>query len=204
MIPLRRALCLVVRPSIPVLVWLALSPAAALAVDKGDFHPTRETYICPNVATLGVDCFLDAVEHLYTMCRNVKSIEIIEFGYEAAEEGVNGAKSDSCADKHKLSMAKPLQAALRESGKNRVGADAIKGLHSLWLQSLAELKWQRPETDQEYRDRVAKPYDVFRERASLVRTTLAANAPAAKPPATRANRANRAASAGATAKHGPN
>lgn len=199
--PIRRVFSLVMRNSILLLLPLALIPAAALAADQGDFHPKRETYICPNVATIGVDCFLDAVDHLYTMCRNVKSIEIIEFGYEAAEEGVNGAKSDSCADKHKLSIAKPLQAALRESSKNRVAADAIKGLHSLWLQSLAELKWQRPETDQEYKDRVAKPYDVFHERASLVRTALAANAPVKKSPVTRANRT---ANTGATAKHGAN
>lgn len=189
------------RNSIPLLLVLALSPAAVLAADKGDFHPKPETYICPNVATMGVDCFLDAVQHLYTMCRNVKSIEIIEFGYELSEDGVNGAKSDSCVGKHKLSIAKPLQAALRESTRNRLAADAIKQLHALWLQSLVELKWQRPETDQEYKDRVAKPYDVFRERASLVRTALVAEAPAKTPPAARANRT---VSAGATAKHGAN
>ena len=37
---------------------------------------------------------LDAVRHLYTMCRHVKSIEIIELGFEKAQEGVNGAKSE--------------------------------------------------------------------------------------------------------------
>ena len=36
---------------------------------------------CPNDASTGLDCYLDAVVHLYTMCRHVKSIEIIEFGY---------------------------------------------------------------------------------------------------------------------------
>ena len=35
------------------------------------------------------------------MCRNVKSIEVIEFGYEKSQEGVNGAKSDYCVDKQK-------------------------------------------------------------------------------------------------------
>ncbi len=66
-----------------------------------------------------VDCFLDAVEHLYTMCRQVKSIEIIEFGYEKSDEGVNGAKSEYCVDKHKQSMTRPYQAALREATGSR-------------------------------------------------------------------------------------
>ena len=40
-------------------------------------------YICPTTPTAaGIDCFLDAVPHTYTMCRHVKSIEIIEFGYD--------------------------------------------------------------------------------------------------------------------------
>jgi len=34
--------------------------------------------------------------HLYTMCRHVKSIEIIEFGYEKSTDGFNGAKSEYC------------------------------------------------------------------------------------------------------------
>ncbi|MEO5699738.1 MAG: hypothetical protein ABIS17_15575, partial [Casimicrobiaceae bacterium] len=61
-----------------------LLSAAASEARAEEFRPKAETYLCPNVAGLGVDCFLDAVEHLYTMCRHVKSIEILEFGYEHA------------------------------------------------------------------------------------------------------------------------
>ncbi len=157
-------------------------PATAAAADTGEFRPRPETYICPNASTFGVDCFLDAVEHLYTMCRQVKSIEIIEFGYEEAEHGVNGAKSEYCVDKHKSSIAKPYQAALREASGSRLALDGIRALHELWLQSLRDLKWQPPETDDQYKGRVTHAYDVFRERATLVRTALAERA-TAKPKA---------------------
>ncbi len=76
-----------------------------------------------------MDCFLEAVEHLYTMCRVVKSIEIIEFGYDKADEGTNGAKTQYCIDKHKASIARPFQAALREAAKSRPAVAALKSLH---------------------------------------------------------------------------
>ena len=48
--------------------------AAPVAAQKGDFVPKPDTYLCPNAPTPGaVDCFLNAVEHLYTMCRQVKT-----------------------------------------------------------------------------------------------------------------------------------
>jgi hypothetical protein len=88
-----------------VLLFAAVVAPPAFA-QKADIAPKPDTYICPNSAGPGaVDCFLNAVEHLYTMCRQVKSIEIIEFGYEKSDEGVNGAKSEYCVDKHRLSTA---------------------------------------------------------------------------------------------------
>ncbi len=85
-----------------VLVLLATAAvqfAPAAAAQK--FQP-GSNYICPNNADSGLDCYLDAVVHLYTMCRHVKSIEIIEFGLPEAQEGVNGAKSEYCVDKQKV------------------------------------------------------------------------------------------------------
>jgi hypothetical protein len=171
-------------------VALAALPAAPAAAQKADFVPKPETYICPNAAGPGaVDCFLDAVEHLYTMCRHIKSIEIIEFGYEKSEEGVNGAKTEYCIDKHKLSMTRPYQAALREATGSRSAVDAVRALYDLWLRALAELKWQPGESDDQYKARVAAPYSVFHDRADTVRADLVAAktkvaAPAAKPKAT--------------------
>lgn len=147
-------------------------PAPADA-QKGDFVPKPDTYICPHSSGGAVDCFLNAVEHLYTMCRHVKSIEIIEFGHEKAEQGVNGAKSEYCVDKHKLSMTRPYQAALREATGSRSAIDGLRALHELWLKSLAELKWRPGENDDAYKARVAQPYEFFRERASAVRTAVA-------------------------------
>ena len=97
----------------------ALAAVVALVAHRGRIRrnpnssrrPTRTSArIRPAVR---VDCYLDAVAHLYTMCRNVKSIEIIEFGYEKSTEGTNGAKTEYCVDKHRLSMTRPYQAALQ-------------------------------------------------------------------------------------------
>ncbi len=157
------------------LAALVLVTAHATA-QKGDTAPPPEKYLCPNTAgATAVDCFLDAVEHLYTMCRQVKSIEIIEFGYEKSEEGVNGAKSEYCIDKHKVSMTRPYQAALREATGSRSAVDDLRGLHESWLKALAELKWRPPETDADYKMRVAMPYESFREQAAAVRTALASS-----------------------------
>lgn len=165
-----RALLVLATRFLPVAFAFAVLPAAA--ADSGEFRPSRETYICPNVPKLGVDCFLDAVEHLYTMCRQVKSIELIEFGFEHAEEGVNGAKSEYCVDKHKASIAAPYQAALREASGSKMALSALRGLHELWVKALVGLKWKPPESNDEYQQRVSHAYDEFHERADLVRTAL--------------------------------
>jgi hypothetical protein len=146
------------------------TPALA---QKAEPAPKPDTYLCPNATGGAVDCFLHAVEHLYTMCRQVKSIEIIEFGYEKSDEGVNGAKSEYCVDKHKASMARPYQAALREAKGSHSAADSLRGLYDLWMKALAELKWKPGETDEQYKARIAQPYDAFRERSATVRTALA-------------------------------
>src|SRR4029453_13779918 len=80
-------------------VLLALGAMAATvppAARAAEFVPKPDTYICPDSTGGAVDCYLQAVSHLYTMCRQVKSIEIIEFGYERSTEGTNGAKSEYC------------------------------------------------------------------------------------------------------------
>jgi len=150
---------------------LAAAPYAAAQSDTEAAKPDR--YICPNpTGTRATDCFLNAVEHLYTMCRQVKSIEIIEFGYEKSEEGVNGAKSEYCVDKHKVSMTRPYQAALREATGTHAAVDRLRALYDLWLNSLLALKWKPGESDAEYKERVAVPYAVFTEQAAAVRVAL--------------------------------
>jgi len=167
--------------------------ATALAADKKDkveaMSEQETRYICPNAGGGAIDCYLHAVEHLYTMCRQVKSIEIIEFGYEHATDGVNGAKSQYCVDKQKNHIARPYQLALREATGNRTATDQIRALYELWQQALAELMWIPGEKDDEYKTRVARPYEAFSERATIVRTSLsvpAAAAPASGPGTTAA------------------
>jgi hypothetical protein len=177
-----------------ILLSLAAGGFAAAApafAQKGDPAPKPDTYLCPNSTGGAVDCFLHAVEHLYTMCRQVKSIEIIEFGYEKSDEGVNGAKSEYCVDKHKVSMTRPYQAALREATPRPSAVDSLRGLYDLWLKALADLKWKPGETDDQYKERIAKPYVTFHERGEMVRTAMvtgsdtavAATKPAATKPA---------------------
>jgi hypothetical protein len=166
---------------------LAASPHATAQSDAAAAKPDR--YICPNATgTKAVDCFLNAVEHLYTMCRQVKSIEIIEFGYEKSDEGTNGAKTEYCVDKHKVSMTRPYQAALREATGTKTAVDRLRGLYDSWLKSLQDLRWKPGESDADYKERIARPYAVFTEQASAVRVALddaAAGTTVASPAATK-------------------
>ena len=91
------------------------------------------------------------------MCRHVKSIEIIEFGYEKSDDGVNGAKSEYCVDKQKINMTRPYQAALKEATGSRAAVDGLRALYDLWMKALASLKWKRGEDDDAYKARIAKP-----------------------------------------------
>jgi hypothetical protein len=154
-----------------VLVCATLAPGVACALDKVD------PYICPVRATgSGLDCFLEAVPQTYTMCRQIKSIEVIEFGLEGAQEGVNGAKTESCIDKHKLSIVRPYQAALRESAQSKEMVEKLRELHDLWLDSLAKLVPTAGESDEGYKRRVARPYGEFNARIKAIEA-LAAAAP---------------------------
>src|SRR5580765_7102844 len=112
-----------------VAAWLPAAPT--LALDKVD------PYICPTkMAGTGVECFLEAIPQTYTMCRHIKSIEIIEFGLYGAQEGVNGAKTEYCIDKHKLTITRPYQAALREAARNKEEVMGLRKLYDTWLDSL--------------------------------------------------------------------
>ena len=151
-----------------------VAAAAPVGAQKSGAPAKPDTYLCPHATGGAIDCFLHAVEHLYTMCRQVKSIEIIEFGYEHSDEGVNGAKSEYCVDKHRQSIMRPYQSALREATGSRTALDGLRAVHELWLKALVELKWKPGENDDEYKERVGKPYDVFRERATLILSALPA------------------------------
>jgi hypothetical protein len=160
-----------------LLLCAALTPNAARALDK--VNP----YICPTAADgSGLDCFLEAVPQTYTMCRQIKSIEIIEFGMAGAQEGVNGAKTESCIDKHKLLIVRPYQAALRESARNKAIVDSLRRLYDLWLDSLAKLVPTPGEVDATYKLRVDTPYATFAQQIGAIRALAAAPVqPATKP-----------------------
>ena len=146
----------------------ALAPRHAAALDK--VNP----YICPShVQDSGLDCFLEAVPQTYTMCREIKSIEIIEFGLAGAQEGVNGAKTEYCIDKHKLTMTRPYQAALREIAGSKELVERVRRLHDFWLENLAKLPPSPGETDANYKLRVIAPYAGFTEQIGQIRVLAA-------------------------------
>ena len=190
-----------------VLALVALVAAPVNAETIGGNPGPAHNYVCPHSdGKPPLDCYLDAVQHLYTMCRNVKSIEILEFGYDKSTEGTNGAKSESCLDKQKQNIAHPYNAALKEVRKSKLAVEALRGLQETWLAAMSGLAWHTGESDADYKARVAKPYDEFSQRIEKVRTSLAESetkvakkdakakpkhttkAPAAKTPATKAKK----------------
>ena len=154
-----------------VLFAAALCVPFASPAQAQQFQP-GSTYICPNNPDTGLDCYLDAVVHLYTMCRHVKSIEIIEFGHAKAQEGVNGAKSEYCVDKQKINITRPYQAALREATGWREAVDSLRTLQQFWLESMANLKWRSGEPGDLYEDRVIHAYDELGFKIDAVRVSF--------------------------------
>lgn len=151
------------------LAALAAAPASAQKMIGGNPGPAYN-YVCPNAdGAPPLDCYFDAVRHLYTMCRHVKSIEIIEWGFEKSQEGVNDAKSNSCIEKQRGNMAKPYQAALKEAALSKQAVDGVKSLNEYWQYALSDLKWRKDETNDDYLTRTVTPYMDFEERIEGIR-----------------------------------
>lgn len=184
---------------------VTLAPYGARAEMIGGNPGPAYNYVCPHADGQGaLDCFLDAVEHLYTMCRNVKSIEILEFGYEDSQEGLNAAKYESCVDKQKLNMAKPYQAALKEARISRQATEGVQSLHEYWLSALQHLRWSRGETDEQYKDRVnVRAYQDFHDKIAGIRTIVAVVKERTTPVARARPAAKAAATAAKTTKTAP-
>jgi hypothetical protein len=172
----------------------SFTPTVAAETIGGNPGPAHN-YICPAADGMpALDCYFDAVDHLYTMCKHVKSIEIIEFGYENSTEGTHGAKSEYCVAKQKQNMARPYQSALRDAAISKQAVEAMQGLQDYWLTAMVELGWRNGESDDAYKARTLEPYDKFKERIAGIkeilavvksRTTPAPAAPAAREKAKR-------------------
>jgi hypothetical protein len=153
---------------------LASFAQTAAAETIGGNPGPAHNYICPSADGMPpLDCYFDAVGHLYTMCKHVKSIEIIEFGYEKSTEGTNGAKSEYCVIKQKQNMARPYQAALKDAAISKQAVEAMRSLQDYWLAVLAELAWRTGEPDEVYKARTLEPYDRFKERIAGIKEILA-------------------------------
>lgn len=156
---------------IAAVLFAALAAAPAFAASAQKFDP-GSVYICPNSSDTGLDCYLDAVVHLYTMCKHVKSIENIEFGYAKSQEGVNGAKSEYCVDKQRTHITRPYQAALREATPWSEAVEHLRDLQAYWLESMNDLKWRSGEAAQDYEDRVQHVYDELSWKIDAVRVSF--------------------------------
>jgi hypothetical protein len=156
-----------------VAVLVLLSPPSSAEMIGGNPGPAHN-YVCPHADGQGaLDCYFDAVQHLYTMCRNIKAIEILEFGYENSVEGLNNAKYESCVDKQKGNMKGPYQAALKEARVSKQAGEAVQSLQEHWLASMLGIRWKAGESDDEYKTRLARVYDEFKERIEGIRTIVA-------------------------------
>jgi len=159
---------------LPAICFAAMAAAPASAQTARGDAPPAHNYICPHSDDkTPLECYFDAIPHLYTMCKHVKTIEIIEFGYEHATEGTHGAKSEYCVTKQKQNIAKPYQGALREAGISQQAAEAMKGLQDYWVVSMTELAWRPGESDADYKTRTTEPYDRFKERIAGIKEILA-------------------------------
>ncbi len=133
-------------------------------------------FVCPRATKAGAtECFLNAVEHLYTVCRQVKAIELLEFGFAKAEEGPNGFKSEFCRRKQKASMPSYFDAALREvrAMSSCEAARTLNDLYAVWDTTMAGLRQHPNETEAEYKERIAVPYLAFAAYRQQVRDALA-------------------------------
>jgi len=160
---------MLVRLLFAVAAFAVLAAGGGVSTAAAQKFQPGSPYICPNNDNTGLDCYLDAVTHLYTMCRHVKGIEIIEFGYQKAQEGVNGAKSEYCVDKQKINITRPYQAALKEATPWREAIDNLRSLQQYWLDAMVALRWKSGEADDVYQDRVNKIYDELSYRIESVR-----------------------------------
>ena len=174
----------------------SLSTGAVRAETIGGNPGPQHNYVCPNADDKGpLDCYFDAVLHLYTMCRHVKSIEIIEFGYEKSTEGFNGAKSEYCMVKQRINIIRPYQAALREATVSKQAVEGVRSLQEAFLAALDHLKWVDGESDEAYKKRVAIPYDDFKDRIDGIKKIVAVvqQSTTPKAPASAPKKAGRAA-----------
>ena len=169
------------------LAALAVTPASAQKMIGGNPGPAYN-YVCPNAdGAPPLDCYFDAVRHLYTMCRHVKSIEIIEWGFEKSQEGVNDAKSNSCIEKQRGNMAKPYQAALKEAALSKHAVDGVKSLNEAWNYAIGDLKWRKGESNDDYLTRTVSPYMDFEERIDGIRLIVDTVRSRVRPPPTQAS-----------------
>jgi len=152
----------------------ALGASDARAATIGGNPGPQYNYICPHADGAGaLDCYFDAVVHLYTMCRNVHAIEIIEFGYEDSQEGEHAAKYEYCLDKQKQNMGPRYQAALKEAHVSKQAVEGVRSLHEYWLEAMQHIRWNKGESDDSYKARLAHVYDDFNAKIEGIRTIVA-------------------------------
>ncbi|MDR2711442.1 MAG: hypothetical protein LBB65_09035 [Burkholderiales bacterium] len=155
------------------------SSASKESEPSSPFVQPSADFVCPHANKVSaIECFLDGVEHFYTVCRQVKAIELLEFGFDHAEEGANGLKSEFCRRKQKASLPPYLDAALHEAQamSSCEAARALDDLYVVWNAAMTGLRQYPGDTEAEYRQRIAVPYSAFAAYRQQIRDTLTAAA----------------------------
>jgi hypothetical protein len=138
-------------------------------------QPSRE-FVCPDAKDkTAISCFLNATEHLYEVCANVKGIELSEFGYAHGEEGSNGFKSDFCRQKQRASLPRYFNEAMREAEKN-YSCEVIIDLAELyrsWGDWMSAIKPYPGESEASYQARAGAPEEIFQAYDSEIRAAMA-------------------------------
>ncbi|MDR0250642.1 MAG: hypothetical protein LBI35_04955 [Burkholderiales bacterium] len=152
-------------PNVPSAPTLKSPPSASQETEPYavSAQPSAD-FVCPHDTRISaITCFLGAVEHLYTVCRQVKSIELLEFGFDQAEEGPNNLKSEFCRRKQKASLPSYLNAAQREAQvmSSCEAAYILNDLYVVWSTAMISLRLRPNETEAEYQQRIAAPYLTF-------------------------------------------
>ena len=166
-------------PQSALVVFAAAAAVAAVRPARGGRNhrrqprPRVQLHLPERRRAPALDCYLDAVEHLYTMCRHVKSIEIIEFGYEKSTEGTQRRQERVLRRQAEAQHHAPYQAALHEATVSKQAVDAVRACRTIWLASLAELEWRPGEIDEAYKARTRSPTRCSRSASPAIKEIMA-------------------------------
>ncbi len=135
----------------------------------------EHNYVCPHAdGKPPLDCYFDAVaaplhdvpQREVDRDHRIRLREIAR-RHERREKRIVSRQAEA-------EYRAPLQGRAEGGGKSKQAVEGLHGLQDTWLAAMTELQWHSGESDDEYKTRVAKPYDDFAERIDGIRTEIVA------------------------------